>query len=367
MNSKKKRMKKIIQRLFSFFPIQLLYGYLKYNQLILLLWLLPFLIVGKSFGNQFGLPVLFLAPEYLGNVNVNAFLFLGLATGSFIMAFHIASYVVMAHRYPFIVTLSKPFYKYALNNSAIPLAYLLFYLYESVRFQYYYEFIQPLAIVLHLLVFLIGVVIFIFFSFGFFFFIVIIIPNWFKPQKAALKKSKLFHWLLKIKEKDKAIKIKESPIRENEPDGVRIYIRSLKKIARTGRFKHYSQEAFNHVFYYQHRNAFYYALFILGFILIRGLAKDQPAMILPAAASFQLMLTITILIISMFYIIFRRWTFITLTLLLLIMGFLSPNIIQSYNFNAYGLNYKLNNNQQHINPLSHGNFTNDSLETIPLR
>ncbi len=366
MNSKKKRQAGInsYQRLFSFFPIQLFRGYLKYNHLILLSWLVPFLIVGKAFGSQFGLPVLFLAPEYLGHVNISAFLFMGMATGSFIMAFHIASYIVMAHRYPFIVTLSKPFYKYAINNSFIPLIYLLFYLYQSASFQASYELIDALTISFNLLAFLLGVNLFVFVSFGFFFLIVRKVPNWFKPQRAFLNKSKLFKWVWRIKEKDKAFKIKEAPIRENQANGVEIYIKSWKQISRTGRFKHYKEEAFSRVFYYQHRNAFYYVLFILGFILIRGLAKDQPAMILPAAASFQLMLTITILVISLFYILFRRWTFAILSLIILIAAFASPDKILSYNNNGYGLNYNLSGKRAEIKLRDYGNYHKDSLSTV---
>jgi|GEM_PF-4839135 len=57
---------------------------------------------------------------------------MGLATGTFIMAFHIASYVVMAHRYPFIVTLSKPFLVYSVNNSVIPFTYLVLYILDYI-------------------------------------------------------------------------------------------------------------------------------------------------------------------------------------------------------------------------------------------
>ncbi len=358
--------KQFYQRLISFFPVQLLLGYLKYNHLILLTWLLPFLIVGKAFGSQFGLPVLFLAPEYLGQVNPIAFLFMGIATGAFIMAFHIASYVVMAHRYPFIVTLSKPFYKYVLNNSVIPVVYILFYLLQSALFQANYELIKPIFIVLHLFVFLFGVNLFIYFSFGFFYLIVRGIPFLRKEKKSQKRKKIHFSWLTRITEKDKARKIREAPIRENEPGGVEIYIRSLSRLARTGRFKHYSQEAFTRVFYDQHRNAFYYVLFILAFILIRGLIKNQASMILPAAASFQLMMTILILVISMFYILFRRWTFIIFTLLVVVAAFISPDTILSYNNNAYGLNYNINGKITQIEPLQHGNYQADSLKTIQI-
>ncbi|MCD6333485.1 MAG: hypothetical protein J7L89_09455, partial [Bacteroidales bacterium] len=55
-----------------------------------------------------------------------------MATGTFIMAFHIASYVVMAHRDPFIVTLSKPFLVYSVNNSVIPFTCLVLYILDYI-------------------------------------------------------------------------------------------------------------------------------------------------------------------------------------------------------------------------------------------
>ncbi|MCD6345947.1 MAG: hypothetical protein J7L96_00860, partial [Bacteroidales bacterium] len=129
-------------RIRSFFPLQLLVGYLKNNQLILLSWLIPFLIIFRVFGVRFGFPSLFLTPEYLGAVSYWSFLFMGLATGTFIMAFHIASYVVMAHRYPFIVTLSKPFLVYSVNNSVIPFTYLVLYIIQSIHYQRFDELIS---------------------------------------------------------------------------------------------------------------------------------------------------------------------------------------------------------------------------------
>ena len=349
-----------IRRFFSFFPVQLLLGYLKNNHLILLSWLLPFLIVAGVFGQKFGIPSLYLTPEYMGAVSFWAFLFAGLATGSFIMAFHISSYTVMVHRYPFIVTVSKPFYVYSLNNSAIPFSYLLYYLYRSAYFQHVYELIPYGNIVINLISFLTGVLIFVFFSFGFFFIVVRGIPSLFHFRSRFLKKHPRFRWLQRISEKDKRLKIKEAPIRENDPSRVEIYMPSFTRLAKTGRFKQYNEEQFTKVFHYQHRHALYYIVFILAFILLRGLFKNQPALILPAGASIQLLLTVILLFTSLLYIVFQRWTFIAVIVMLFLAAYASPGIISSYNNNAYGLSY----HKSQIKLLDHGNFQQDSLQTI---
>ncbi len=353
------------KNIYYFFPSRLLLGQFKTNHLFILMWVFPFLIITHAFGVKFGVPSLFLAPEYMGHQNGFSFLFMGLATGSFIMAYHLSSYVVMAHRYPFIVTVSKPFYVYSLNNSLIPVAYLLLYLYQSYRFQIGYEMISGNEALANLSAFLLGNVLFIYFSFGFFYLVARTIPSVFHVFENNIKRFDKYHWIEKFFEKDKNIKIKEAPIRENEKGGVETYIRSFLRVARTGRFHHYSKEAFTHVFYYQHRNALLYALFILFAVLIRGLFKDQPSLILPAGASLQLMLTIIILLSSLLYILFQRWTFVAVTLLLVIAGFTAPFAISSYNNNAYGLQYP-KNPVPVINPLNHGNFRSDSLKTVQI-
>lgn len=365
MNKRKPvRWKRFLKRIYFFFPVRLLVGYLKTNHLILLSWLIPFMIILNGLGIRFGLPSLFLTPEYMGKINGIAFLFLGLVTGSFIMAFHISSYVVMAHRYPFIATVSKPFYIYSLNNSAIPVAYLLIYLFESFRFQTGYEMISPLHVVMNLTAFLAGILLFVYFSFGFFYFLVRVWPRIATAEHPKLGKKRWLRWMIRISEKDKQKKMEEAPKENKGPSKVEWYISSISSISRSRDFSHFDKSYLTKIFHQQHRNAFFYVLLILTFIVIRGLIKDQPQLILPAGASLLLLFTLILLIISLLYIVFRRWTFVAVLILLFAGNFVSPFTINSYNNNAYGLNYL--NKKATVNPLSHGNFQIDSLNTIKI-
>ncbi len=356
--------KSIGKKIYFFFPVRLLLGYLKTNHLILLSWLIPFMIILNVFGVKFGLPSLFLTPEYMGKINGPAFLFLGLVTGSFIMAFHISSYVVMAHRYPFIATVSRPFYIYALNNSVIPVVYLIIYLYQSFGFQTGYEMIPPGKVMVNLLFFLSGVLIFVYVSFGFFYFMVRVWPRFASIGYSKLSKKKGLRWISRIVEKDKQQKMQEAPKENQGPSKVEWYISSLTTTSPSLEFSQYNKSFLTKVFHQQHKNAFYYVLFILGFIIIRGMIKDQPQLILPAGASLQLLFTLILLITSLFYIVFRRWTFMAALLLLFVGNYISPFTINSYNDNAYGLNYT--NKKMPVSPLSHGNFRKDSLNTIKI-
>ncbi len=331
--------KRLGKRIYFFFPVRLLLGYLKTNHLILLSWLIPFLVILNGMGIRFGLPSLFLAPEYMGKINGYAFLFLGLVTGSFIMAFHISSYVVMAHRYPFIVTVSKPFYVYSLNNSVIPFIYLLAYLYQSFHFQAVSEFIPLGQIFLNLTTFLLGVILFVYFSFGVFYVMVRVWPRIATTGYSRLHKTKWLRWMVRILEKDKQKKMEEAPKENRGPSKVDWYISGIFSAAASHDFSHYDKAFLTKIFHQQHKNAFYYVMLILGFIIVRGMIKDQPQLILPAGASLLLLFTLILLITSIFYIIFRRWTFVVVLLLLFVGNFVSPFTINSYNNSAYGLNY----------------------------
>lgn len=352
------------KKIYFFFPVRLFIGHLKTNHLILLSWLIPFLIILNSMGIRFGIPSLFLTPEYMGKIDGTAFLFMGLVTGSFIMAFHISSYVVMAHRYPFIVTVSKPFYIYSLNNSLIPLVYLLLYFYQSFHFQTVLEFVPVGQALINLAFFLLGILVFVYFSFGFFYFMMRVWPRISGFEASKLRGKRWLRWMFRISERDKQKKMEETPRENRGPSKVEWYISGLFSTALSRDFSHYDRSYLTKIFHQQHRNALYYVVLILTFIIIRGMIKDQPQLILPAGASLLLLFTLILLITSLLYIVFGRWTFMVVLALLFVGDFASPFTINSYNNNAYGLNYS--NKMAAVNPEGHGNYTADSLSTIKI-
>lgn len=356
---------KIFNKVYSFFPVYLLFDYLRYNKLILLSWLLPFLFILNITGEKFGIPTLYLVPEYMGSVNAVAFLFSGLATGSFIMAFHIASYINMAHRHPFVIRFSRPFLTYSLNNSVIPLIYIVIFLIQSAYFQKIYELLPTGKIIVNLLMFILGIIFFILFSFGFFYFLVRIMPRSFKMLKSRFNYEYFssIPFIDKLLKRNADRKIKESPIYYQKETKVKFYLFSPFKIRRVGLFSHYSAEQFKRVFQYQHINAFIYVVVILAFIILRGLLKDVPELILPAGASFMVFFTVLLLIVSLFYIIFEAWTVTVVFIVTLLLAYYSPFNMLKYNESAYGLNYSID---KKIDVFSHGDYTEDSLNTIKI-
>ena len=62
-----------MKRLFYFFPVQLLLHHIKRNYLFIIFWIILFGFIIEYFGVKYGIPYLFLAPEYIGRINYLSF------------------------------------------------------------------------------------------------------------------------------------------------------------------------------------------------------------------------------------------------------------------------------------------------------
>ncbi len=156
-------------RIAYFFPFQLVLLHLKRNHFLLFLWLILFVITTGSFAGKFGIPYLFLAPEYLGKVNVYAYAILGFSLGGFIMAFNILSYITHSFRFPFLGTLARPFFKFCINNFIIPIAFIITYIWCSSHFLFTVELKSTLEVIKYMAAFVGGNVVFILLAFLYFF------------------------------------------------------------------------------------------------------------------------------------------------------------------------------------------------------
>jgi hypothetical protein len=228
--------------------------------------------------------------------------------------------------------------------------------------------VSSINAIFNLVMFLVGIIVFVYFSFAFFYFIVRIAPQ--IVVKLRNKMDKVFpnriNILQKIRIKDAEQKMEESPIDDQHKAKVDFYISRMFKITRTGRFSHFSRHKFTKVFQYQHFNAVLYVIFILSLILIRGMMKDAAIYIIPAGASFFILFTVSLLLISLFYITFRSWTVLIVSLIFLLYSYTLPfkNVLDYHN-SAYGLVYH-GNKKTPININAHGDFQKDSLFSISI-
>ena len=153
---------KRLSGIFYSFPVQLLVLHAKKHHFLLLFWVFLALLVTSTTGQHYGINYLYLDPEYMGEVDFLSFLLIGAALGAFTMTWNITSYILHAHRFPFLATLHRPFGVFMLNNSLIPLAFLVLYGVEMVDFQRRAEFTNWLEISSQVMGLLLGLMIAIF-------------------------------------------------------------------------------------------------------------------------------------------------------------------------------------------------------------
>lgn len=324
----------IFRRILYFFPFQLIFIHLKSSWLLLTIWVVLFGFVTQWVGLKYGIPYLFLFPEYLGEVNIWSHIILGFSVGGFIMAFNMYSYVMHGHLFPFIATLSRPFWKFSVNNSVIPLFFLITYVMCATSFQLNKELIDPSSVWIHMLGFLLGVTIFILLSFLYFF-----------------RTNKDIHRLgLKNKPKEgepaegvkgNVLHKKRSWFRGGERQWrVTTYLAHPFKVMLARDVRHYDKDLLAQIFNQNQINASLFEILMIASFIVLGTFHENPVVMIPAGASFVLVFTISLMLISAFYSWFKGWTVAVMVGLIAILNYCSGNFeFMKMRNEAYGLDY----------------------------
>lgn len=334
------------KKIWFFFPIQLLLLHFKRNHVILAFWIILFLFISNTIGFKYGIPFLFLTPEYFGNIDVLSFFILGIATGGFIMAFNIYSYIMFASEFPFLATFTRPFIKFCYNNLIIPIAYMLLYSWFSFWFQVNEELTPYSSAIINILSFSGGVLLFIVFSSIYFIGFNKNIHHFSGKDEEYYRKNfkknikeATFHkktkWYYRVSRKKK----------------IRIvtYINNFKEIKLARNIQHYDKHLLKRVFAQNHINASIYELMLFVTFLILGIFRESPFFNFPASASVLILFTLFLLLYSALYSWFKGWT-LTLFIILVIIFNYSTGSKDSFLFKsyAYGIDYEtqpLYNNQ----------------------
>src|SRR5262245_113757 len=141
-------MKAWLRGFYYSFPVQLLFLHFRKYQALLLFWFILFSVVNGTFMKSFGADSIFLAPEYLADVNTISFALVGVAVGMFFMSWNITTFILFSKHFRFLSATTNPFLKYCINNSVIPLVFLLFYFFEAFHFDLTKELIRFTQILL---------------------------------------------------------------------------------------------------------------------------------------------------------------------------------------------------------------------------
>ena len=332
----KSRIERIKARYWYFFPVQLVMLYMKRNHFLLLLWGLLFLIIFESFATKFGIPLLFLAPEYQGRVDIWSFGILGFSLGAFIMSANIYTYINFSRRFPFLGTLNRPFFKFCINNFVFPALFITAFIWRSSRFLSEVELKTNWEIFVDMSAFLFGNALFIALTIIYFF------PtnkNIFKIT--GLSEEEMEKRLSRRRDIAKKAERAYSYQKMKPRWKVNTYLINPFRMGIARESKHYDRETLKKVFYQNHVNAsLFEAMIVLVFIFI-GAFQYNNIFIIPAAASFCLVFTIILMGVSIMMSWLKGWTFTILIIIFFAVNWTSSrfDILNQTNY-AYGLNYE---------------------------
>jgi hypothetical protein len=327
-----KRIVAFFERVFYFFPVQLLFSNLKRNQVLLLCWAILFMMATGSFGRYLGIPYLFLDPEYMNRVNFTSFFIMGLVIAGFTVAFHITCYISDGHRFTFIGTVARPFTKFSINNSLIPAVFLITYVAEIIAFQRNNEYSSPRLVAMDVAGFLSGFIIMTLAFFTYF---------WFTNKD-------IFKYVVcrideKLKQKvqvTRASAMKKLDIARKKQIRVDYFLDGLK-IKKVEDHNFYDRATIIQVFDQNHFNLVAVEVLIFAVVLILGVFKDNPVFQLPAAASFIIFLTIFVMLAGAFAYWFGGWSITTAIVIFLIINHLAGQDFFEKRYVAFGLNYEI--------------------------
>lgn len=349
----------LVQRVAYFFPIQLFLLHIKQNHLLLLFWTVLLGFITSSMGETYGVPYLFLDPEYMGRVDFWSFLLLGFSVGGFIMAYHIASYTLNASKFPFLATLARPFFKYSFNNSIIPTLFVGVYIYCIVKFQYRNELFvleNNLKAGEQLIWYIIGFVggILLFMVPGYLYFIALS-RNIYKvfrlEETEGITNSKGKTTVRRLLKKNLEWRnVAVNP--ENEHHWkVTTYLAHPLKVGLTRDTEHYESEMIQTVFQQNHIIAVVFEIVVLVSFLMVGAYRETPELSIPSGAVIFLACTVVLMAASAVHTALRGWSAVFVILLMVLVQSLVSRDILHYKSEVYGMNYDTTRATYHLDSL----------------
>lgn len=320
-------MKKFANNFYYSFPIQLLLLHFRKSQVLLIVWLILFLTVSGNFMEFFGANALFLAPEYLGNVNAGGAAITGICTGVFIMSWNITTFILHSTRFRFLATSSKPFFKYCINNALIPISFLVLYFIEALYFDITKELI-PLSRFLLIVAGFIG---------GLFLLFLISFAYFFSADRRIVRTFEA--GVLDFDENKIPESIEEKVLTDTFGLPVKNYLSSRLKVKKVRPVSHYSQNFLDIIFKRHHFSAMLTIFLSFIFMVFIAFFLDNKFFQIPAAASILLFFSILIAVIGALSYFLRSWSLLFMIFLYAVLNILYKYDIIDPRNKAYGLNY----------------------------
>lgn len=319
------------------FPIQLLLLHLRSNYLLLAMWLMIVLMLSGLLAQHLGAQYLFLDPEYLGESGYWAFLLLGLAFGLLTMSWNLSTYLLIGGYFNFLASLTRPFFKYCINNALLPLTVLVIYCGFIVRF--YANTAGAGTQVQGLTGFLLGVVLSVF-AYAIYFNLTNRDISYYTGHREAPPNqgpggplSLGYRPYRSTALGPKLVNLYDNPFR------VMFYLNDQLQVRRVRSVAHYDSSVLRNIFRQNHTNALVLQLGSIAFLVILGLTSDLPLFKIPAGASFMIFFSLIMSVIAAISYWFTEWRMLLFVLILVVLNVLTSISFFQHGNQAYGLSY----------------------------
>ena len=292
---------------------------------------------------NYGGDAIFLAPEYLGNVNAVSAAIVGIATGVFIMSWNITTFILHSHRFRFLATTTKPFFKYCINNFILPVAFLIFYFAHAYYYETNKELMPALQFFFFVLGFAAGFILLIAFSFAYFFTADLTIVRTLIPMP-------------KVPEQVMVVPRDGRPLYINYDMKVGYFLNTRMKLRLARDVRHYGEDFLNSVFKRHHFAAIISVFIAFVSMVFLGFFLDHRVLQFPAAASIIIFFSLMMALIGALAYFLKNWSILFILFLFLFLNTLYQYDIIDPRNKAYGINY--------ISKENRPQYTEHSLESL---
>jgi len=318
-------LKALFERIYYFFPVQLFILNLRRYPIFLLLWLLVLAISIGNFGEAYGAPNLFFDPEYLDKTGYLSFVIVGIGFGAFYVAWNINCYMLHNHRFHFLATYDKPMGLFFLNNSLLPLIFIIGYFANVILYQSKFEYRGWTAIAFDLAGFVVGMV-----------FVILLTAFYYtftNHDKFKLKDRNNKRWRFLINKRHLFSTNDRDVLKVRAIVTQRLKIEMLKPMDG-------SQKADAQIIFRQHHiNAMIAQSGIFFIILSVGFFIENPLFQFPVIASVFLFSALLIFLFGSMIFWAEKCSMIAIVSFLLLVNFISKYDFMGYKSAAYGLDY----------------------------
>lgn len=322
----------IFSQIYYSFPTRLLVLHLRDHLVLLFAWGILAAFSTGMMGRFFGMHYLMLTPEYHGKVNFGSFFLTGLAFGGLVMIWHLTTYLLCSNRFPFLATLNAPFTKFCINNSLVPLAFLIVWLISTTWFQWHDELTLTSEVLWNIAGFLIGTLL----TTG-------ILSGYFHLTNKDLSS---FHWTpipgsqVLFRQRLPSVKEIQMGVTRWRVDNYlteRCHPRLVRSVS------HYDPRVLEQVFRQNHWNAVVVQIAVLFLLMAQGAFLDSDWVRVPAGATVFILASILMGLYGAIRFWFRQWGTMVFIGLIFSVNMLTGWGVLHYRNRAYGLDYHKEN------------------------